>query len=157
VPKIDGNQAPGADGGRVMPDNTEKQSLATELREFLTRGNVVDLAVAVVIGAAFSAVVNALVKDLLTPIVAAIIGKPDFSKLTFTIHKSQFFYGDFLNAVITFVSVALAVFFFVVKPLNVMASRRKRQVADGEEPAVLSDEAVLLTEIRDLLRSQRAS
>ena len=78
----------------------QKKGLLTEFRDFILRGNVVDLAVAVVIGAAFGAVVTALVKDILTPIIAAIFGKPDFSQLTFTIHKSKFFYGDFINAII---------------------------------------------------------
>ena len=98
--------------------------IVKEFREFILRGNVVDLAVAVVIGAAFTAVVNALVKDLLTPVIAAIGGEPDFSDLKFTINGSQFAYGDFINALITFVSVAAAIFFFVVKPLNVIAARR---------------------------------
>ena len=133
------------------------KGLGAEFREFVLRGNVIDLAVAVVIGAAFGAVVTALVKDLLTPIVAAVAGKPDFSSLTFTVNESRFFYGDFLNAVISFLSIALAVFVFVVKPLNMLVERRKRAMAAGAapEPASLSDEAVLLTEIRDLLRSQR--
>jgi large conductance mechanosensitive channel len=87
-------------------------------KEFISRGSVVDLAVAVVIGAAFTAVVTSLVEDILTPIVAAIIGKPDFSDLTFTINDSVFRYGEFINAVIAFLTVAAAVYFFVVAPLN---------------------------------------
>ena len=87
-------------------------------KEFIMRGNVVDLAVAVVIGAAFGALVTSLVEDLLTPLIAAIIGKPDFSNLAFTIHDSEFFYGEFLNALIAFLSIAAAVYFFVVAPLN---------------------------------------
>jgi large conductance mechanosensitive channel len=98
-------------------------------KEFLLRGNVVDLAVAVVVGAAFGAVVTALVKDLLTPIIAAIIGKPDFSGLVFTINGSRFLYGEFLNAVIAFVSIAAAVYFFVVAPVNALMARR----TGGEE------------------------
>jgi large conductance mechanosensitive channel len=94
-------------------------------RDFVLRGNVVDLAVAVVIGTAFTAVVTALVKDILTPIIAAIFGKSDFSKLTFTINGSTFFYGDFLNAVIAFVSIAAAVYFFVVQPVNLLQARLK--------------------------------
>jgi large conductance mechanosensitive channel len=97
-----------------------------EFRDFLMRGNVVDLAVAVVIGAAFGVVVTALVKDLITPIIAAIIGKPDFSALTFTINGSVFRYGELLNAVIAFFSIAAAVFFFVVKPVNALTARRRR-------------------------------
>lgn len=87
-------------------------------RDFIMRGNVVDLAVAVVIGAAFNSVVSSLVEDLLTPVVAAIFGEPDFSALTFTINDSVFRYGEFLNAVIAFLSVAAAVYFFVVAPMN---------------------------------------
>lgn len=134
----------------------EKKGLVAEFKEFLFRGNVVDLAVAVVVGVAFQAVVTSLVKDLITPIVAAIFGKPDFSRLAFTIHKSRFLYGDFINAVVSFVSIAAAVFFFVVKPVNYLLSHRRKARDDGSEPepASLSDEAVLLTEIRDLLKSR---
>ena len=136
----------------------ESKGIVAEFKEFVMRGNVVDLAVAVVIGAAFGAVVNALVKDIFTPLIAAIFGKPDFSALTFTINDSQFFYGDLINALISFLSIAAAVFFFVVKPLNYMQERRKRAMAAGAEPdeTTLSDEAVLLSDIRDLLRQQNA-
>ena len=96
-----------------------------EFKQFLFRGNIVDLAVAIVVGTAFVALVNALVADILTPIIAAIFGKPDFSGLTFHINGSTFLYGDFLNALITFVSVAAAVFFFVVKPLNAVAAKQR--------------------------------
>jgi large conductance mechanosensitive channel len=99
--------------------------MAKEFKAFLLRGNVIDLAVGIVIGTAFGAVVTALVRDLLTPIVAAIIGKPDFSALVFTIHHSAFHYGDFINSLFAFVSIAAAVFFFVVKPVNVLMARRK--------------------------------
>ncbi len=92
-------------------------------RQFILRGNVLDLAVAVVIGAAFIAVVTAFVKDLLTPLIAAIFGKPDFSALTFTINNSKFLYGDFINAVIAFVLVAAVVYFLVVVPMNALLSR----------------------------------
>ena len=95
-----------------------------EFREFIMRGNVVDLAVAVVIGTAFAAVVAAFVADIITPLIAAIFGKPNFASLSFTINNSTFLYGDFLNAVITFLSIAAAIFFFVVKPLNVLEARR---------------------------------
>lgn len=87
-------------------------------KQFLLRGNVVDLAVAVVVGAAFNAVVQALVKDLITPLLSAIGGKPDFSKQSFTLHHSVFLYGDFINAFISFVLIAAVVYFFVVSPLN---------------------------------------
>jgi large conductance mechanosensitive channel len=126
-------------------------------REFLLRGNVVDLAVAVVIGAAFGAVVTALVADIITPIIAAIVGKPDFGNLNFTINNSHFKYGDFLNHVITFVSVAAAIYFFVVVPIQKITELRARRLAAGQDPEEakpLSDEVALLSEIRDLLRSQ---
>src|SRR2546422_1193758 len=117
-------------------------------KTFLLRGNLVDLAVGIVIGIAFGTLVSAFVKDLITPLIAAIFGKPDFSALTFTINDSKFFYGDLINALISFLSIAAAVFFFVVKPLNYMQERRKRSMADGTEPdaATLSDEAVLLSD-----------
>jgi len=99
-------------------------------REFVLRGNVIDLAVAVVIGVAFGAVITAFVADILTPLVAAIFGKPDFSGLTFTINHSQFLYGSFINAVISFFFIALAIYFAVVMPLNKLAERR----AKGADP-----------------------
>lgn len=103
-----------------------------DFKKFILRGNVVDLAVAVVIGAAFGTIVTALVKDLVTPLIAAIVGKQDFSHLYFTLNHSKFLYGDFLNAVIAFVLIASTVFFFVVQPLNkliVLSNRNK----DSEE------------------------
>jgi large conductance mechanosensitive channel len=101
--------------------------VAKDFKVFLLRGNVVDLAVAVVIGAAFGALVTALVRDLLTPIIALIFGKHDFSALAFTVNKSRFAYGDFINYLIAFVSIAAAVFFFVVQPVNMLMARRKTQ------------------------------
>jgi large conductance mechanosensitive channel len=103
------------------------KALFKEFRTFLVRGNLVDMAVGIVIGLAFAALVNALVKDLITPIVAAIAGKHDFSALSFTIHKSRFLYGDFVNAVLAFVTIAAAVFFFVVKPINALMARRRTE------------------------------
>lgn len=97
-----------------------------EFKEFLLRGNVVDLAVGVVIGAAFGTVVTALVADLLTPLIAAVAKVPDFGGLAFTLNGSAFMYGHFLNAVISFVLVAAAVFFFVVKPMNMLMARAKK-------------------------------
>jgi large conductance mechanosensitive channel len=94
-------------------------------KEFLLRGNVVDLAVAVVIGAAFGAVVAAFVKDLLTPLIAAIAGRPDFSALTFTVNNSKFLYGEFINAVVSFLLVAAAIYFFVVVPMKSVMDRMK--------------------------------
>ena len=127
--------------------------MLAEFKAFLMRGNVVDLAVAVVIGAAFGLVVQAFVADIITPIVAAIFGKPDFSSLTFTINGSVFRYGDFLNALIAFVTVAAAIFFFVVKPMNVLAARRAAGQEPEAEPAPTVDQQ-LLTEIRDLLKAR---
>ena len=96
-----------------------------DFRDFLLRGNLVDMAVGIVIGVAFGAVVTALVADLITPLIAAIGGKPDFSGLTFTINKSHFLYGAFINALISFVVIAAAAFFLVIKPVNrLMALRR---------------------------------
>ena len=100
-----------------------------EFKDFLLRGNIVDLAVAVVIGAAFNAVVQSLVADLLTPLIAAIFGKQDFSALSFTINNAVFTYGNFLNQVIAFVITAFAIFFFVVKPMNRVMARFKKPEA----------------------------
>ena len=94
-------------------------------RQFILKGNVVDLAVAVVIGAAFGSVVSALVKDLLTPLIAAIGGQPDFSGLYFTVNSSRFMYGDFLNAIISFLVISTVVYFFVVLPLTRLLDRLK--------------------------------
>ena len=126
--------------------------MLTEFKKFLLRGNVVDLAVAVVIGAAFGAVVAAFVADIVTPVIAAIGGKPDFSGLTFTINGSTFRYGHFINAIISFVIIAAAIFFLVVRPINAIQARRRT----GEEEEALSDEAALLVEIRDELRARGA-
>jgi len=98
-----------------------------DFKAFLLRGNVVDLAVAVVVGTAFTAVVTALVKDILTPIVAVIFGQPNFSNLKFTLNHSHFLYGDFINALIAFLMVATAVFFFVVQPVNALMRRRRTE------------------------------
>jgi large conductance mechanosensitive channel len=108
-------------------------TLLADFKRFLLRGNVVDLAVAVVIGTAFAAVVKALVADLLTPIIALIVGKPSFQDLSFTINNSHFPYGDFVNNVITFMSIAAAVFFFVVAPVNRLMARRAREDPDTKE------------------------
>jgi large conductance mechanosensitive channel len=99
-------------------------------KQFMLRGNVLDLAVAVVMGAAFGAVVTALVKDLITPVIAAIVGKPDFSGITFTVNNSKFLMGDFINALISFLLIGAAVYFFVVLPVNKIVARMRR----GEAP-----------------------
>ena len=124
-------------------------------KNFILRGNLVDLAVAVVIGTAFGAVVAALVKDLVTPLIAAIGGQPDFSALTFTINGSKFLYGDFINALLSFLIIAAVIFFFVVKPLNALAARRKAE-EPTPEPEAPAEDVRLLTEIRDLLAERRA-
>jgi large conductance mechanosensitive channel len=104
--------------------------MLTGFRQFLLRGNVIDLAVAVVIGSAFGAVITAFVKDLITPLIAAVVGQPDFSAITFTVNGSRFLLGDFINALFAFVLVGAAVYFFVVVPVNAIAARRAR----GEAP-----------------------
>ena len=129
----------------------------SEFKKFLLRGNVVDLAVAVVVGTAFTAVVNSLVTTLLTPLIAAIFGEQDFSALAFTVNGSVFRYGAFINSLITFLTVAAAVFFFVVLPLNKLAARRARGENPAEDEPEPSEEAVLLTEIRDLLADQNGN
>lgn len=126
--------------------------IISEFKDFISRGNVIDLAVAVVIGAAFASIVDALVEGILTPLIGVIVSR-DFSDMTFEINNSVFSYGLVINAVIYFLLVAAAIFFLVIKPINVLNERFRR----GEEtpaPSPPTDEAVLLAEIRDLLRSQ---
>jgi large conductance mechanosensitive channel len=101
-------------------------------KQFILRGNVVDMAVGVVIGAAFASVVGAFTKDLLTPLIAAIMGKPDFSAITFTVNGSVFAIGDFLNALISFLLVATAVYFFVVTPINALVARMRKAPAPAD-------------------------
>jgi large conductance mechanosensitive channel len=120
-----------------------------EFKDFLMKGNIVDLAVAFVMGVAFAAVVNSLVNDLIMPIIAMIIGKPDFSDLTFTINDAVFRYGAFITSVITFVSVAAAVFLFVVKPMNAIKARTAKQ--EGE---AISDEERRHQELLAALRER---
>lgn len=103
-------------------------------RDFILRGNVLDLAVAVVVGGAFNAIVTALVKDLITPLIAAIGGKPDFSKFYFTVNHSQFMIGDFVNALISFVIMAGVVYFLVVTPMNrILAKIKKGEKVDPSD------------------------
>ena len=102
-----------------------------EFRDFLFRGNIVELAVAFVMGVAFAAVVNSLVDNLVMPVIAMIIGKPDFSDLTFTINDAVFRYGAFITDVIQFVAIAAAVFFFIVKPVQAMLARRREPAEEG--------------------------
>ncbi len=105
-------------------------AILKEFKKFILRGNVMDLAIGVVIGAAFNGVVQALVKDILTPLIGAIYQQPDFSSLTVTLHGSQFFYGDFLNSLISFIIVAFAVYFFVVLPMNRFMNKFNTQPAE---------------------------
>jgi len=102
-------------------------TLLSDFKKFLLRGNVVDLAVAVVVGTAFTALVKALVTDIVTPLIAAIFGEPNFENLAFTINGSVFKYGDVLNNVITFLSIAAVVFFLVVTPINALMARRAQE------------------------------
>jgi large conductance mechanosensitive channel len=101
-------------------------------KQFILRGNVVDMAVGVVVGAAFATVVSAFTRDLLTPLIAALVGKPDFSAISFTIHNSQFLIGDFINAAIAFLLVAAAVYFFVVTPVNLLVARMRKAPAPAD-------------------------
>jgi len=120
--------------------------MASGFRQFLLRGNVVDLAVAVVVGASFGGVVTAFTKDLLTPLIAAVVAKPDFSAIQFTINGSKFLPGDFVNAVVSFLIVAAAVYYFVVLPINALVARaRKEPPADPTTkkcPECLSEVAI---------------
>ena len=103
--------------------------MLNEFKQFLLRGNVVDLAVGVVVGAAFGTIVTALVTDLLTPLIGAIVKVPDFAGLSFTLNGSQFMYGHFINALISFVLVAAAIFFFVIKPMNFLISKSRKKIS----------------------------
>ena len=120
-------------------------------RDFLLRGNVVDLAVAVIIGAAFGAVVNSLVKDVFTPIIGAIGGQPDFAAVTL----GPVMIGNFLNSVIAFLIIAAAVYYVIILPINRITAMRAKQAPPAAPPAPTKEE-LLLTEIRDILRSQRS-
>ncbi len=111
------------------------RGMVDEFRAFILRGNVLDLAVAVVIGAAFTQIVNSLVENIITPLIAAIGGQPDFSALTFTIRNSEIRYGAFLNALISFLIIAFIVYFLIVKPMNVLMARVTPKAPDVE-PAI---------------------
>jgi large conductance mechanosensitive channel len=114
-----------------------------DFKEFLLRGNLVDMAVGIVIGVAFAAVVTALVADLITPLIAAIGGKPNFNNLSFTVNSSHFLYGAFINALLTFLIIAFVIFFLVVKPVNMLMARRRTEPPVDENvrqcPECLSD------------------
>ena len=126
--------------------------MVKEFRNFILRGNAIDLAVAVVIGAAFGAVVTSLVEDVVTPIISIVFGKPGFADLTITINDAVIRYGEFLNTVFSLIAIGAAVFFLVVKPVNLLMARR----AAGEEPPpeAVPEDVVLLGEIRDLLKAR---
>jgi large conductance mechanosensitive channel len=124
-----------------------------EFRAFLMRGNIIDLAVAVIIGAAFAAIVTAFSEGIVTPLIGMVIGK-SFSEMTFEINDSVFSYGLVIDAIVKFVSFAAVIFFLIVKPMQVLQARRAAGEVTDDTPAP-SDEAVLLTEIRDLLRARQ--
>lgn len=126
--------------------------MVKEFKDFLFRGNIVELAVAFVMGLAFAAVVNSLVNNLVMPIITAIIGKPDFRDLTFTIHKSVFRYGAFLTDLLQFVAIGAAVFFFIVRPVQVMLARRRREPIEEGMP----DEERRHRELLEALRASRS-
>ncbi|MCC6237243.1 MAG: large conductance mechanosensitive channel protein MscL [Dehalococcoidia bacterium] len=126
--------------------------MLSEFRAFVMKGNVIDLAVAVIMGGAFGAVVTSLVKDVFTPMLAAIVGAPDFSSMALQIGDSAILYGSFLNAVISFLLIAFAVFFFLVKPMNMMLERINR--AEEVEAKATAEDIELLREIRDLLKAR---
>jgi large conductance mechanosensitive channel len=123
----------------VSPDNMGV-IYVKGFREFITRGNLLELAVAVVVGTAFTAVVTAIVKDLITPLIAAIWKQPNFSTLTFTVHGSRFLYGDFINALIAFVIIALVVYFLIVLPMAklIMRMERNKEATERDCPECLS-------------------
>jgi large conductance mechanosensitive channel len=123
-----------------------------EFRKFLLRGNVIDLAVAVVMGAAFGAVVTAIVEGLVTPLIGAFGGVPDFSAVVFTVNNSQFKIGLVINALISFIAIAVVIFFLIVKPMNALMERMKRQ--EAVQPPAPSVEEKLLTEIRDAIKER---
>lgn len=124
-----------------------------EFRDFVLRGNVVDLAVAIVIGTAFTALVQTFVSAFISPLISMFVGKSGLIDLSFSINSADFLYGAFLQAVITFLTIAAVVFFFVVKPMNFLLSRVRHE--DEPASAAPAEDIVLLTEIRDLLREGR--
>jgi large conductance mechanosensitive channel len=125
--------------------------MLTEFKDFLMKGNLIELAVAFVMGAAFAAVVNSLVENLVMPVIAMIFGEPDFSSLDFTINDAVFRYGAFITDVIQFIAIALAVFFFIVKPVQMARARRTGREAEEEAP---SDEERRHQELLAALRAR---
>jgi large conductance mechanosensitive channel len=133
-----------------MATDNGMKTLVKDFRNFIMRGNVLDLAVAVIIGAAFNAVVQSLVKNVILRLVGAIAGKPDFSSLYFTINKSQIAYGQFITDLLNFLIIAASVF-LIVRVFQTLQDRRRKGQLDPEDVPAPTDEAVLLAEIRDLL------
>ncbi|MCR5181645.1 MAG: large conductance mechanosensitive channel protein MscL [Clostridia bacterium] len=129
------------------------KNFVKEFKEFITKGNVMTMAVGIIIGGAFTAIINSLVADVIGPIIGLILGGKDFSALSFGIGDAQIMYGNFINAIITFILTAI-VLFFIVKAFNKFENLKKKEEAEEEAPAEPepSDEAKLLTEIRDLLK-----
>jgi large conductance mechanosensitive channel len=124
-------------------------------KKFLMRGNVVDLAVAFVVGAAFTKVITAVVEGLITPLVSAIFGKPGYGNMTFVVNDATFNYGEVINAAITFLATAAVVYFCIIVPLNHLAERRRQHLGLTEKAAEPEEtEKILLAEIRDLLQAQ---
>ena len=136
----------------MATDNSVK-TLLKDFRNFIMRGNVLDLAVAVIIGAAFNAVVQSLVKNVILRLVGAIAGKPDFSSLYFTINQSQIAYGQFITDLLNFLIIAASVF-LIVRVFQTLQDRRRKGQLDPEDIPAPTDEALLLAEIRDLLVAQ---
>jgi large conductance mechanosensitive channel len=132
----------------------EIPGILKEFRDFVLRGNVVDLAVAIVIGTAFTDLVKVFVASFISPLISMFVGKSGLVDLDFTINGADFLYGAFLQAVLTFVTIAAVVFFLVVKPMNLLLARMRRQ--DEPASAAPAEDIVLLTEIRDVLREGRA-
>jgi large conductance mechanosensitive channel len=144
-----------AQSERPSPGRQHEEGIVSgtlkEFRDFLLRGNLIQLAVAFVMGVAFAAVINSFVTNLVMPIIAAIVGKPNFNDLTFTIHHSVFTYGAFITDLITFVAIAAAVFFFIVKPVDMIAKRRAREEPEAE---AISDEERRHQELLAALRAR---
>ena len=132
----------------AAPSNDIQKGTLAEFRDFVLRGNVVDLAVAVVVGAAAATVVRSLVSDLISPLIGAIIGQPNFSDMTFKVGSAVFHYGRFIDSLLALATVMVALFFFVIKPMD----RLKRLAGENETPP--PTEAELLVEIRDLLKER---
>jgi large conductance mechanosensitive channel len=140
---------------RRLPPGRLK-ALLSGFKKFMLRGNVIDLAVAVILGAAFGSVVNSLVKDIIMPLVTAIFGKQDYSALIWTLNRSQIRYGDLVTNLINFLCIGATVYFLVVAPVNHLTERRRRARGEVVQEEPEETEKVLLAEIRDILAQQRS-